>query len=161
MALYPYYAIEDIHIPLSEMQKHAIAKLKVLWKTYPASRVSFDLPRKIGKRKETLLTACTFFDLPIIQENGWVSKNRKNCWLFRAHGILFTIDRQTWRLLRIHTKSLKKPWNVLSQKLKSDRFQASRNHNQGLCLIFWILILKARPPEARYIWIWSNLEHAQ
>ena len=26
---------------------------------YPASRVSFDLPRKIGKRKETLLTACT------------------------------------------------------------------------------------------------------
>ena len=27
--------------------------------SYPASRVSFDLPRKIGKRKETLLTACT------------------------------------------------------------------------------------------------------
>ena len=27
---------------------------------YPASRVSFDLPRKIGKRKETLLAACTF-----------------------------------------------------------------------------------------------------
>ena len=26
---------------------------------YPASRVSFDLPRKIGKKKETLLTACT------------------------------------------------------------------------------------------------------
>ena len=25
----------------------------------PASRVSFDLPRKIGKGKETLLTACT------------------------------------------------------------------------------------------------------
>ena len=43
--------------------------------------------------------------------------NRKNCWLFRAHGILFTIDRQTWQLLRFHTKSLKKPWNVLSQNL--------------------------------------------
>ena len=26
---------------------------------YPASRVSFDLPRKNGKRKETVLTACT------------------------------------------------------------------------------------------------------
>ena len=26
---------------------------------YPASRVSFDLPRKIGKREETLLTAST------------------------------------------------------------------------------------------------------
>ena len=26
---------------------------------YPASNLSFDLPRKIVKRKETLLTACT------------------------------------------------------------------------------------------------------
>ena len=40
---------------------------------YPASRVSFNLPRKIRKRKETLLTACTFFDPPIIQKHGWVS----------------------------------------------------------------------------------------
>ena len=38
--------------------------------SYPASRVSFDLPRKIGKRKETLLVACTFFDPPIIQKHS-------------------------------------------------------------------------------------------
>ena len=91
--------------------------------------------------------------------------NRKNCWLFRAHAILFTIDIQAWRLLRFHTKSLKKPWNVLSQKLKSDRFQASRNHNQGLCLIFCVkfqdLMInsfwKRGRPRLGYIWFWSML----
>ena len=40
---------------------------------YTASRVSFYLPRKIGKRKETLLEACTIFDPLIIQKHGWVS----------------------------------------------------------------------------------------
>ena len=40
---------------------------------YPASRVSFDLPRQIGKRKETLRAASRFFDPPLIRENGWVS----------------------------------------------------------------------------------------
>ena len=63
---------------------------------YPASRVSFDLPRKIGKRKETLLVACTFFDPPIIQKKDESAQfrtgrtnlpllrrlNRRNCWLF-------------------------------------------------------------------------------
>ena len=33
---------------------------------YPASRVSFDLPRQIGKRKETLQVASRFFDPPLI-----------------------------------------------------------------------------------------------
>ena len=37
---------------------------------YSASRVFFDLPRLVGKRKKTLLTASSFFDLPLIQENG-------------------------------------------------------------------------------------------
>ena len=37
---------------------------------YPASRVSFDLPRQIGKRKETLRAASRFFDPPLIRENG-------------------------------------------------------------------------------------------
>ena len=37
---------------------------------YPASRVSFDLPRQIGKRKETLRAASRFFDPPPIRENG-------------------------------------------------------------------------------------------
>ena len=37
---------------------------------YPASRVSFDLPRPVGKRKETLRGSSTFFDLPLIQRNG-------------------------------------------------------------------------------------------
>ena len=41
--------------------------------TYPASRVFFDLPRQIGKRKETLRAASRFFDPPLIRENGWVS----------------------------------------------------------------------------------------
>ena len=41
--------------------------------TYPASRVSFDLPTQIGKRKETLRAASRFFDPPLIRENGWVS----------------------------------------------------------------------------------------
>ena len=82
--------------------------------------------------------------------------NRKNCWLFRAHGILFTVDRQTWRLLRFHTKSLKTPWTVLLQKLKSDRFQASRNHNQGLCVKFQGFWKRGRP-RLSCIWIWSML----
>ena len=37
---------------------------------YPASRISFDLPRQIGKRKETLRAASRFFDPPLIRENG-------------------------------------------------------------------------------------------
>ena len=67
--------------------------------------------------------------------------SRRNCWLFCAHSILFTIDRQTLQLLRFHSKSLKKPWNVLSQKLKSYWFQASWNHYQGLCLIFFVAMI--------------------
>ena len=46
-----------------------------------------------------------------------------------------TIDRQKWQPIRFCTKTLKKPWNVLSQKLKSDGFPVSRNHNQGLYII--------------------------
>ena len=32
--------------------------------------VFFDLPRLVGKRKRTLLTASSFFELPLIQGNG-------------------------------------------------------------------------------------------
>ena len=41
---------------------------------YPASRIFFDLPRlvPVGKRKKTLLTASTFFELPLIRGNRWV-----------------------------------------------------------------------------------------
>ena len=31
---------------------------------------------------------------------------------------------------------------MLSQKLKSERFLASRNHNQGLCLIFFVATIR-------------------
>ena len=37
---------------------------------YPASRVFFDLPRLVGKRKKTLPTASSFFELPLIRGNG-------------------------------------------------------------------------------------------
>ena len=36
---------------------------------YPVSRVSFDLPRQIWKRKETLRVASRLFDLPLSREN--------------------------------------------------------------------------------------------
>ena len=32
--------------------------------------VSLDLPRSVGKRKETLRASSTFSDLPLIQRNG-------------------------------------------------------------------------------------------
>ena len=53
------------------MYGHVFFFVLVFW--YPASRDSFDLPRQIGKRKETLRAGSRFFDPPLIRENGWVS----------------------------------------------------------------------------------------
>jgi len=51
----------------------AIGSLRHYLGTYPASRVSFNLPRSVWKRQETLRAGSTFFDLPLIQRNGWVT----------------------------------------------------------------------------------------
>ena len=54
-----------------------------------------------------------------------------------------SIDKHGSRFALIGTKPLKKPWNVLSQKLTSDAFQeVSRNHNQGLYKIFCVATIR-------------------
>ena len=57
---------------------------------YPASRVSFDLPRKIGKRKETLLMACT---IPIEHvPNSNVTKPRATSLIIKSSNLTQKIE---------------------------------------------------------------------
>ena len=71
------------------------------------SRPAHSLIRRSSKKMDESVQFRTgHTGLPLVR-----MLNRKNCWLFRAHGILFTIDhdRQAWRLLRFRTKSLENP----------------------------------------------------
>ena len=67
-------ALDDAMIIYDKWVQKFCSRIYII--IYPARILSFDLPRKIGKRKETLLMASMFFDLPLVQGNGWVWSNR-------------------------------------------------------------------------------------
>ena len=60
-----YQSVAQVFIQVNQSHylKYIYIKKKLLWAlwtAYPASRVSFDLPRSVGKRKETLRASSTF-----------------------------------------------------------------------------------------------------
>lgn len=86
---------------------------------YSASRISFDLMRKIRKRKETLRAASRFFDSLLIQENGQVSpvSSWSNPFFTYAHD---------------HSREL--------LTISAPMFYCLQLIDNGNCLVFWWVI---------------------
>lgn len=107
-----------------------------------------DLPRQVGKRKETLRAPSRFFDPPLIRKK-WMRQSSfpvvKPVFHWRAWSLEIIADyfrahvTWQWRLLcsfnslKVFQKAVKSALQTVNIAVT---FQASRNHKQDLCSVF-------------------------